>query len=135
MIHPMKNLALIACLGIASSAFAMDVEHHITTPRKPVPLKNIGSTSCFMNAAIQVAYAMHDVTSLLFEQSGVYKKDSLAKAYVDLLPHFMFSESFDKEGFDPEAFCFLGWHQLKSDPFKQADTDLNSSRALSMPYL
>ncbi len=114
----MKKLALITCLGIASGALAMD---HVVEPRKPVPLKNIGS-SCFMNAAIQVAYAMHDVTSLLLEQSDVYKEDTLAKAYVDLLPFFMFSD-IDKDGIDPSTFCFLGWNQVQSDPFKQADAN------------
>ncbi len=92
-------------------------------PLKPAPLKNIGS-NCFMNAALQAVYAMQDITYLLNQQNkdSVYKKDSLAEAYTDLLPHFMHSDTDDDE-IDPSTFCFRGWHQLNDDPCDQADAN------------
>ncbi len=92
-------------------------------PLKPAPLKNIGS-SCFMNAALQAVYAMQDITYLVNQQSkdSIYKKDSLAEAYTDLLPHFMHSD-IDDEEIDPSTFCFRGWHQLNDNPCDQADAN------------
>lgn len=118
MIKIVRNLTLIAILsGIPVCAMENTQE-----PRKPVPLKNIGS-SCFMNAAVQVVYAgMHEITSLLFKQGHVYRKDCLSSLYMDLLPAFMFSE-IPKEGYDPEKFCYMGWEQLQDSPYKQADAN------------
>jgi len=91
----------------------------VEKPRKPVALKNIGN-SCFMNAAVQVVFAMHDLTSLALAQCNDYRKGSLAQTYCNLIPTLMHSD-IPKDGLDLSALCFLGWHQLNEFPGKQAD--------------
>jgi ubiquitin C-terminal hydrolase len=90
-------------------------------PRKPIALKNVGS-SCFMNAALQVAYAMHDVTSALYQEADIYKAMSLSEAYITLLSAFLYAEV-DKEGLDSSTFSMRGWKQIKDRPRRQADAN------------
>ncbi len=110
-----KTLAALVLIGSIPSLYAME---ETAQPRKPMSLKNI-TNNCFMNAALQVTYTMHGVTSTLSEQKAPYEEGSLSLDYCNLLPQMMYGEN----TIDPTALCFKGWHKMGIEPLKQSDTN------------
>ena len=70
-----------------------------------------------MNAALQVLYAMEDITALVRTKGKMYKKGSLAAAYKNLVPQL----THRKRAVHPKTLCTKGWKQLTMKPGTQGD--------------
>ena len=107
---------IIAGILIVGSITPINAMDEVKKPYKPVGLKNPNSY-CFMNAAVQVLRSMTDITDVIEE--SMYKKDSLALTFCDLLPQLRHS----KEVIDPSVLCFKGWKQMRVKEGEQSDAN------------
>ncbi|MBA3751482.1 hypothetical protein H0X06_01595 [Candidatus Dependentiae bacterium] len=87
--------------------------------QKPLPFQNMGA-SCFINSALQPVSAMKKLTDLLVDYKDMYKPDSLASTYVQLLTKSIQEKKLDSNLL--ENFCFKSWDALNVNPYSQQDS-------------
>ncbi|MBA2307452.1 ubiquitin carboxyl-terminal hydrolase [Candidatus Dependentiae bacterium] len=113
-----KSLVLATILPLFA-AYSME--------QQPLGLANLGS-SCFMNASLQTFFSMDKLTELILTYEDMYKKESFATSYSELLKNKIQQGKIDPSKL--EVVCLQGWDLLGASLYTQEDAGEFLQKAL-----